>query len=117
LELFISQRYLDETSRAALEKIINIKGRIVECAARIEAIDKEAGEIETDQARLRENIKALVQTADARQLIARYIAKAGEQETVMEQLAKEHKAKAAERVQLQTELAAAIRAFALDRKL
>lgn len=117
LELFISQRYLDEASRAALERIIDIKGQIAECAARIATIDQETGEIATDQARLRENIKALKETADARQLIARYIAKAGEQETRVEQLATERKAKTAERGQLQTELDLVIRTLAVDRRL
>jgi hypothetical protein len=50
-------------------------------------------------------------------LIARYIAKAGEQETQIEGLARERKAKTAEHAQLQEELAAAIRALAIDRKL
>jgi hypothetical protein len=117
LELFVSRRYLDDASRVALEKIISIKNQIAECVTRIEAIDREAAEIGLDQARLRENIKALGQTADARQLIARYIAKAGEQETFIEQLAKERRAKATDRGQLQTELDAAIRTLALDRKL
>jgi hypothetical protein len=117
LELFVSQRYLDEASRVALQKIIDIRGLIAGCMARIEAIDQEVAGIGTDQARLRENIKALGQTADARQLIARYIAKAGEQESLIEGLARERKAKTAERAQLQNELAAAIRALAIDRKL
>jgi hypothetical protein len=117
LELFISRRYLDETSRVALEKIINLKSRIVDVAARVEAADREAAEIGADQARLRENIKALGQTTEARELIARYVAKAGEQETRMEQLAEARRAANTERERLQAELEAAIRALALDRKL
>jgi hypothetical protein len=117
LELFVSERYLDDAARAALEKIISIKGLIAGSSARIEAIDQEVAAVGMDQARLRENIKALGQTADARQLIARYIAKAGEQETLVEQLAKERKQKASEQRGLQNELAAAIRALAIDRKL
>ncbi|HEY0322687.1 MAG TPA: hypothetical protein VGC66_17165 [Pyrinomonadaceae bacterium] len=117
LELFVSRRYLDEASRVALEKIINLKSRIAEVAARVEAVDREASEIGADQARLRENIKALGQTTEARQLIARYVAKAGEQETRIEQLTSARRAAAQERVQLQAELEAAIHALALDRKL
>lgn len=117
LELFVSRRYLDEGSRVALEKIINLKSRIAEVSARAEAAEKEATEIGEDQARLRENIKALGQNTEAKQLIARYVAKAGEQETRMEQLASARRAAAAERAELQAELDAAIRALALDRKL
>ncbi len=117
LELFVSRRYLDDASRVALEKIINLKSRIAEVSARTEAAGREAAEITTDQARLRENIKALGQTAEARQLIARYVTKAGEQETRMEQLTEARRAAAEERARLQAELDAAIRALALDRKL
>ena len=45
-----------------------------------------------DQDRLRENIKALKDSAETRQLIARYVVKAGEQETRMEQIAAERRA-------------------------
>lgn len=117
LELFVSRRYLDETARVALEKIINLRGQIAACAARIEAIDQEVAGIGADQGRLRENIKALEKTAEARQLIARYIAKAGEQETLIEGLARERKAKTNEQAELEKQLAAAIRSLAIDRKL
>jgi phosphoheptose isomerase len=117
LELFVSRRYLDETSRVALEKIISLKAQIAEVGSAVQELDNEAAEIAKDQARLRENIKALGQTADARQLIARYVAKANEQETRIEQLTNERRAKAATRLQLQSQLDNAIRALALDRKL
>lgn len=117
LELFVSRRYLDETSRVALEKIISLKAQIAEVGSAVQELDNEAAEIAKDQARLRENIKALGQTADARQLIARYVSKANEQETRIEQLANERRAKAAMRLQLQSQLDNAIRALALDRRL
>jgi len=117
LELFVSQRYLDETSRLALEKIIGIKGQIADVDTRIQAIDREATEITTDQARLRENIKALGQNTEARQLIARYVAKANTQETRMEQLTEERRIKSESRVQLQLQLDAAIGSLAVDRRL
>ncbi|MEK6279785.1 MAG: hypothetical protein AABN95_05475 [Acidobacteriota bacterium] len=117
LELFVSRRYLDETSRVALEKIINLKGQIGDIGSAVQELDNEAAEIAKDQARLRENIKALGQTAEARQLIARYVAKANEQETRIEQLTNERRAKMATRLQLQLQLETAIRALTLDRKL
>jgi hypothetical protein len=117
IELFVSRRYIDETTRAALEKIIEIKSRIAAVDARVAAADREAAEIAADQARLRENIKALSKETEARQLIARYVAKATEQETRIEQITSEKREAAAERARLQVELDAAIRAFDLDRKL
>lgn len=117
LELFVSRRYLDETSRVALEKIISLKGQIADIGSAVQEVDSEAAEIAKDQARLRENIKAIGQTAEARQLIARYVAKANEQETRIEQLTNERRTKVAARLLLQLQLEAAIRALALDRKL
>jgi hypothetical protein len=117
LELFVSRRYLDETSRIALDKIIKLKEQIADIGSEVQELESEAAEIGQDQGRLRENIKALGQTADARQLIARYVAKANEQETRIEELARERRTKVAARLQLQSQLDAAIRALAIDRKL
>lgn len=117
LGVFVSRRYLDQTSQAALEKIINLKMHIADIAAAIEGINNEAAEIAKDQERLRENIKALSETSDARALIARYVAKANEQETRIEQLTDERRVKLIERQQLQLQLEAAIRSLTLDRRL
>src|SRR5882724_5713845 len=43
LDLFISRRYLDDVSRAALEKIIGIKERIGKVEGRLAAIQHEIG--------------------------------------------------------------------------
>ena len=48
---------------------------------------------------------------EAKTLISRYIAKAGEQETRLEEMEKERKTLAAQREQLDRELAAEIKAF------
>src|SRR2546430_10461006 len=45
-----------------------------------------------DQQRLRDNIKALTATAEAKQLITRYVSKADTQETRLDQLNKEKQA-------------------------
>jgi hypothetical protein len=117
LKVFVSSNYVDAETRAALEKIIGIKGRIAAIDDQVAALDKEARQIGEDQERLRENIKALGQTAEARQLIARYVAKAGEQETRLEQLAAQRRQLDAERARLRADLNAAIRELTLDRKL
>jgi hypothetical protein len=117
LELFIVRGYIDAQTRAALEKLIDIKSRIAANEARLQAINTEAGEIAQDQARLRENIKALTATAEAKQLITRYVAKADSQESRLEQLEKDRRAALEEQARLQAELGAAIRGLALDRQL
>jgi hypothetical protein len=117
LELFIARNYIDAATRTVLEKILDVKSRMTLTDSRIEAIDKEVVEIGEDQGRLRDNIKALTATAEARQLISRYVSKADTQETRLEQLNKDKKTLNDERASLQSELEAMIRGLAVDRKL
>ncbi|HJQ32129.1 MAG TPA: carboxypeptidase regulatory-like domain-containing protein [Pyrinomonadaceae bacterium] len=117
LRLFVARRYLDDASRAALENILELKARLAAAEARAEAADRETEEIGADQKRLRENIESLNKTAEARGLITRYVQKADQQETRLEQLAREKQAAEQEKAQLQTQLDAAIRALALKRDL
>ncbi|HBB93754.1 MAG TPA: hypothetical protein DC054_00025 [Blastocatellia bacterium] len=117
LELFIARKYIDAATRAELEKILDLKSRMTSTDARIQAIDKEVNEIGEDQGRLRDNIKALTATAEAKQLIARYVAKADTQETRLEQLNKDKQTLQEERLKLQTELEGMIRGLSLDRQL
>jgi hypothetical protein len=117
LELFIARNYIDAATRTTLEKILDVKSRMTMTDSRIEAIEREVVEIGADQGRLRDNIKALTATAEARQLITRYVSKADTQETRLEQLNKEKKTLNDERASLQNELEAMIRGLAVDRKL
>jgi hypothetical protein len=117
LELFVRLSYVDEVARVTLEKIIALKDRLAAADTQLRAIDRETLEIGQDQQRLRDNIKALTATAEARQLITRYIAKAGEQETRLEQLTKDKQAAARERISLQEELAKLIRGLTVDHLL
>jgi len=111
LLLFTSRGYINEATRAKLEKIIDIRSQMTQIETRLESFDEEVEKIEADQKRLRENIEALSKTAEAKTLIARYIAKAGEQETRLEEMEKERKTLAAQKEQLDRELAAEIRGF------
>jgi chromosome segregation ATPase len=117
LELFISRRYIDAAMRTTLEKIIDLKSQMATANARVEAIDKEVDEIGEDQQRLRDNIKALTATAEAKQLIARYVAKADSQETRLEQLNKEKQEVNGNLTRLQQELYGVVRNLNLDQKL
>jgi hypothetical protein len=117
LQLFIARKYIDDKTRAALEAIVALKDKVAAADARLQVINKEATEIAQDQGRLRENIKALTSTAEAKQLIARYVSKANEQETRLEQLEAERRTTISERARLQTELDLAIRSLSLDRRL
>jgi hypothetical protein len=117
VELFVSNHYIDDAMRAAFDNILTMKVKLASVDERFAAATREASEIAADQARLRENIKALGETSEARSLIARYVAKAGEQETRLEQIAAERKRLNEETSKLQSEIDAAIRALAYDRRL
>jgi hypothetical protein len=117
VELFVTSNYIDAAMRAELEKLIDLKSRIGKENSRIEALDKEAEEIGDDQKRLRENISTLKNTNEAKQLVARYIAKAGEQETRLEQIAKEKRAAQDALAKLTAEFDAAVRALVIDKPL
>src|SRR5262245_42798302 len=117
VELFVTSNYIDAAMRAELEKLIDLKLSIGKENLRINALDKEAGEIGDDQKRLRENIATLKNTNDAKQLVARYIAKAGEQETRLEQIAKEKRAAQDAMAKLTAEFDAAVRALVIDKPL
>jgi hypothetical protein len=114
VELFVSRRYINDSMRAALDHIVEIKGRLSAIDARLAAIEAEDKEISEDQDRLRENIKALKDTSEARQLLSRYVSKADGQESRIEQLTTDRKNSVAERTRVQGELEAAIRALSID---
>jgi hypothetical protein len=117
LELFIARGYIDAQTRTVLEKLIDIKDRIAANISRLQVINSETAEIAADQQRLRENIKALAATTEAKQLLTRYVAKADSQESRLEQLEKDRRAALEEQTRLQAELNSAIRGLALDRQL
>jgi chromosome segregation ATPase len=94
-----------------LDQLIALRGSIGQLDQRLESFDDEVEKIEADQKRLRENIESLSKTAEAKTLIARYIAKAGEQETRLEEMEKERKSINAEKEKLERDLAVAITAF------
>jgi hypothetical protein len=116
LELFLTRRYIDAATKAKLERLIDLRSQIAQIDAKLEGFEDEEESISTDQKRLRENIEALSKTPEAKQLITRYIQKADEQESRLEQINKERKSLQQERARIESELAAEIRSFELERK-
>lgn len=113
LELFVSRRYIDDETRLKLAKLIDIRSSIAQFDNKLETFDDEVEKIENDQKRLRENIESLSRTAEAKTLIARYIAKANDQESRLEQMEKDRKTMTAEKERLERELANEIRSFSI----
>lgn len=113
LEMFIARRYINAETKARLEKLIELRMRINQINLKLNNFDDEVEKIEEDQKRLRENIETLSKTPEAKTLIARYIAKANDQETRLETMEKERQTMSADKQKLEAELASAIRAFNL----
>jgi len=111
LDLFISRRYIDAAMRQRLERLIELRGSINLISQKMQLLTAEVTSITQDQARFRENIESLAKTPEAKQLITRYIAKANEQETRLEQIEAERKAAQAEKERLERELAEEIKNF------
>lgn len=111
LNLFVTRRYIDEATKEKLAKLIALRQQIFQQNAKLESLNDEVRRIEEDQKRLRENIESLAKTAEAKTLIARYIAKANEQETRLEEMEKERKTINADKEKLERELAVAITTF------
>lgn len=114
LQLFVSQRYINDATRAKLDKLIDLRMQSFEIARKLESFEEEVEKIGDDQKRLRENIETLSKTAEAKTLIARYIAKVNEQETRLEEIEKERRTLEAERLRLESEISREIRAFKLE---
>ncbi len=111
LELFLTRRYINQATKQRLEKLIDLCVQINQINAKLSGFDDEVEKIEDDQKRLRENIEALSKTPEAKTLIARYIAKANDQETRLETMEKERQSLAVEKERLERELAIEIKNF------
>jgi hypothetical protein len=117
IDLFVSSNYIDASLRAELEKLIDLKTKSSVTENRIKDLDIEEVEISEDQKRLRDNIATLKNTGEAKNLVLRYIAKANDQETRLEQITKEKREANVELTKQRAELDAAIRSLTLERKL
>jgi hypothetical protein len=117
IKIFTARGFVDDAVRASLEKILEIKSRLAVQEKRLAAIEQEKEQISDDQDRLRKNIEALKNTAEAKPLITRYVSKANDQETRIEQLTTDEKTAQAEHSRIQSELSVAISQLSLNKSL
>ncbi len=111
LDLFLAARVIDDATRAKMSKLIDLRMQINAIDAKLMSNEKETAEITKDQERFRENIESLAKTPDAKQLIVRYIAKANDQESRLEQITKDKRTLLADKDRLERELAVEIKNF------
>ena len=111
LDLFVMRKFIDDTTRARLAKLIDLRMQINQINSRLETANDETEAITKDQERFRENIEALAKTPEAKLLIARYVAKANEQESKLEQLSKDRQTLSGDKDRLEQKLAMEIKNF------
>jgi hypothetical protein len=117
LRAFEELGLLDATSRAGLERILALRARIQALEERSAAAEREAADIAADQGRLRENVKAVGDRRDARELVTRWLARAGAQETLIEALREERRQSETERKALREEVDGVARGLEGERRL
>ena len=104
IDLFVHQRSINPAIEAAFRKIVAQKAQIAALDAQLAAREKERRKIFGDQARIRENLKALKGTAEERALTQRYTQELSDQETRLETLRRESADLQAKRDQAQAAL-------------
>ena len=89
IDMFVHQGSINPQIEAAFRKIVQQKAQIAGLDAQLAAREKERQKIFGDQARIRENLKALKGTAEERALTQRYTQELADQETRLETLRRE----------------------------
>lgn len=109
--------FLDDASRAPLERILALRSRLAELAARATAAESETSALTADQRRLGANIQSASGTREGRALVRRWLALAAADESRLSALAAEAEASKLERAQLEAELEKTVGELAFERRL
>jgi hypothetical protein len=107
---------LDAASRAALERILALRVRIADLEREAATAAREAAEIDADQGRLRENVKAVSDRREARELVVRWLGRADAQESRLEALAEVRRRAEAEGRSLHDEVDNIVRGLEGERR-
>lgn len=83
IRLILQQQVLSKSVREALETAIGMRGKLAGVQRELEQVNRQLGQIEKDQTRLRENLKATPPTAAA---YKRYLEKLDSQEVEIEKM-------------------------------
>ena len=110
------QGLLDAVSRAGLERVLALRIRLAALDQQASAAERESTEIATDQGRLRENVKAIGDRREARDLLARWVARADGQERRLEELRDMRRQAERDRRALREEMDAVVRSLEGERK-
>ena len=117
MSLFLRESSIDKTVEAALRRILVQKNVVAEFDSEKENRDGQMEKIFDDQQRLRENMKALMGSAEEKALLQRYTQQMNEQENRLETLRKESQQLESQKDSAQAELDKMIEELAFDAKL
>jgi hypothetical protein len=113
----VQEKTIKAPAEAALRKVIDKKNEIAGVDQEIRSRQAEMESIDHDQARLRENMKALKGSAEEKTLLQRYTKQLDGQEDRLAELQKEIKEQRMKRAALQSQLDAMVEVLALDETL
>jgi hypothetical protein len=105
---FLRQRSINPEIEKALRRVLAQKKEVARLASEIAARQSDIQSLFTDQARIRENLKALKDSAGEKALIDRYTRQLGDQETRLETLRRQLAALQTQLLQAQQQLDAII---------
>jgi chromosome segregation ATPase len=102
--------------KQSLEGVADLKTRIAAASREIAEKQGEINTITRDQERMREYLRALGKTEEAKQLVQRYVAKIAQGEDQLEKLRQEEKKLQEETNNLQRQLDERVKKLAMDHR-
>jgi len=114
---FVEEKTIKPAVEEALRRVIAKKSEIADVEREMKSRQEEMAAIDKDQARLRENMKALKGSAEEKALLQRYTRQLDGQEDRLAALKQENVGLQAKKVKLQSELDGMVQEFAVNETL
>jgi hypothetical protein len=116
LSLLVADNRITPALKDAMQRVLQKKNDLAQLQAQSSERERQMGAIEKDQARLRENMKALKGSAEERALIQRYTRELDSQEDKLADLRKQKEDLDSRQEQAQTELETMVEQIVLDER-
>jgi DNA repair exonuclease SbcCD ATPase subunit len=111
IRFYLQQRYLSESAKKFLTELIAMQGEINRLRAEENDLAQERARLIEDDARVRQNMAVLRDTAGELELRKKYLQRLQESDTRLEKIRDESKTKATERAQKERELSKKVQEF------
>jgi hypothetical protein len=114
VEMFVKAKNISPEVEKALRVVLAKKAAVAELDNQIRTREEQQKSISDDQARLRENLKALKGSAEERELVQRYTHQLNAQEDTLDRLKKEVSDLRTQRASAQSDLKTTISSLTID---